>query len=150
VVLITGVPFMNQQLRPTNAFVMASWAVLIAGAGSYLIGLWNSGLMRNEKGYYLTLILFGLFAAISLQKTVRDRIEGIPVTDMYYGICWIACGSAIVLLGIGLFNADLLLSEKGFFAMSFLVAIFAAVTVQKNVRDLVALGPLPGEASVEE
>lgn len=129
---------------------MASWAVLIAGAGSYLIGLWNSGLMRNEKGYYLTLILFGLFAAISLQKTVRDRIEGITVTNMYYGICWVACGSAILLLGIGLFNADLLLSEKGFFAMSFLVAIFAAVTVQKNVRDLVVLGPLPGSAAEAE
>jgi uncharacterized membrane protein YiaA len=141
---------MNQQLRPTSAFVMASWAVLVAGTGSYLIGLWNSGLMRNEKGYYLTLILFGLFAAISLQKTVRDRIEGIPVTNMYYGICWVACASAILLLGIGLFNADLLLSEKGFFGMSFLVAIFAAVTVQKNVRDLVALGPLPGEAYAEE
>jgi uncharacterized membrane protein YiaA len=141
---------MNQQLRPTSAFVMASWAVLVAGTGSYLIGLWNSGLMRNEKGYYLTLILFGLFAAISLQKTVRDRIEGIPVTNMYYGICWVACASAILLLGIGLFNADLLLSEKGFFGMSYLVAIFAAVTVQKNVRDLVSLGPLPGEAYADE
>jgi uncharacterized membrane protein YiaA len=141
---------MNQQLRPTGAFVMASWAVLGAGVLSYLIGLWNSGLMRNEKGYYLTLILFGLFAAISLQKTVRDRIEGIPVTNMYYGICWVACGAAILLLGIGLFNAELLLSEKGFFGMSFLVSIFAAVTVQKNVRDLVALGPLPGEYIAEE
>jgi uncharacterized membrane protein YiaA len=141
---------MSQQLRPTGAFVMASWAVLGAGVLSYLIGLWNSGMMRNEKGYYFTLILFGLFAAISLQKTVRDRIEGIPVTNIYYGICWVASGAAVLLLGIGLFNADLLLSEKGFFGMSFLVSMFAAVTVQKNVRDLVALGPLPGEYTAEE
>ena len=27
-------------------------------------------------------------------------------------------------------------SEKGFYAMSFVLSLFAAVTVQKNVRDL--------------
>jgi hypothetical protein len=29
-------------------------------------------------------------------------------------------------------------SEKGFYAMSFVLSLFAAVTVQKNVRDLAA------------
>jgi uncharacterized membrane protein YiaA len=133
---------MNQQLRPTSAFVFASWAVLIAGSLSYLFGLWNAGMQLNEKGYYFTLLLFGLFSAVSLQKTVRDRIEGIPVTNIYYGICWVALGSSVALLVIGLWNASLLASEKGFFAMAFLVSGFAAVAVQKNVRDLTALGPL--------
>ena len=132
---------MNQQLRPTNAFVGASWAVLIAGVLAYLVGLWNSGLQLNEKGYYFTLLLFGLFAAVSLQKTVRDQIDGIPVTNIYYGLCWVALGSAVVLMAIGLWNASMLLSEKGFFAMSFLVSGFAAVAVQKNVRDIAVLGP---------
>ena len=143
---------MNQQLRPTNAFVFASWAVLIAGSLSYLFGLWNADMQLNEKGYYFTLILFGLFAAVSLQKTVRDRIEGIPVTNIYYGICWVALGESIVLPAIGLWNATLLPSEKGFFAMAFLVSGFAAVAVQKNVRDLNVLGPLAPalEESVNE
>ena len=143
---------MNQQLRPTNAFVFASWAVLIAGSLSYLFGLWNADMQLNEKGYYFTLILFGLFSAVSLQKTVRDRIEGIPVTNIYYGICWVALGASIVLLAIGLWNATLLPSEKGFFAMAFLVSGFAAVAVQKNVRDLNVLGPLAPalEESVNE
>ncbi len=133
---------MSQQLRPTNAFVAASWAVLLAGIVSYLLGLWNAQMQLNEKGYYFTLLLFGLFAVISLQKTVRDQIEGVPVTNIYYSLCWVATGSAVLLMAVGLFNATLLLSEKGFFAMAYLVSGFAAVAVQKNVRDIATLGPV--------
>ncbi|MOA37901.1 Inner membrane protein YiaA [compost metagenome] len=41
----------------------------------------------------------------------------------------------MVLLTVGLWNADLLLSEKGFYAMSFCLSMFAAIAVQKNTRD---------------
>jgi uncharacterized membrane protein YiaA len=81
-------------------------------------------------------ILFGLFAAVSLQKSIRDRIEGINVTNIYYSICWFSLVASIVLLAVGLWNAELLLSEKGFFSMSFILGLFAAVSVQKNIRDL--------------
>ena len=44
--------------------------------------------------------------------------------------------TSITLLIIGLWNADLELSEKGFYGMSFLLSLFSAITVQKNTRDL--------------
>ena len=66
---------------------------------------------------------------------MRDKLEDIPVTDLYYGICWFATLLSISLLVIGLWNATLLSSEKGFYAFSFLLAIFGAITVQKNTRD---------------
>ena len=100
----------------------------------------------NEKGYYLTLLLYGLFAAISLQKTVRDRSEGIAVTNLYVGLCWISLISSILLLAIGLVNASLAPSEKGFYAMSYLLSRFAVVAVQKNVRDLAAI-PAPAASA---
>lgn len=90
----------------------------------------------NEKGYYLTLILYGLFAAISLQKVIRDKLEELPVTSLYYGLCWLSIVCCLALFGIGLLNATLELSEKGFYIMSFLLSLFGAITVQKNVRDL--------------
>ena len=90
----------------------------------------------NEKGYYFTILLFGLFSVVSVQKSVRDRLEGIPVTDIYYGISWFTTIASILLLIIGLWNADMELSEKGFYGMSFLLSLFAAVAVQKNTRDL--------------
>lgn len=123
-------------LQPSNAFVAASWIALGAGMIGFLIGLWRSDLLLNEKGYYFTVLMFGLFAVISVQKTVRDRLEKLPVTDIYYGLCWFATILAILLLIIGLWNAAMLPSEKGFYAFSFLLALFGAIAVQKNIRDL--------------
>lgn len=122
--------------KPTNAYVGAAWVTLIIGMISYCIGLWNAQMQLNEKGYYFTILLFGLFSVISVQKSVRDRAEGIPVTDTYYGISWFTTLASIVLLVIGLWNANLELSEKGFYGMSFLLSLFSAITVQKNTRDL--------------
>lgn len=79
--------------------------------------------------------MYGLFAVISVQKSVRDRLENIPVTDLYYSISWFSTILAIVLLIIGLWNATILPSEKGFYAFSFLLALFGAIAVQKNTRD---------------
>lgn len=124
------------QLRPTGAFVGAAWASLAIGIGAYLIGLWNGPMQLNEKGFYFGTLMLGLFAAISLQKTVRDRLEGIPVTNVYTGVCWTGLIIALLMLTVGLFNATFDLSVKGFYGMSYLLALFAVVTVQKNVRDL--------------
>lgn len=124
---------MNQ--KPSNAFIAASWIALATGMIGYLIGIWRSEMVLNEQGYYFTVLMFGLFAVISVQKSVRDRLEGIPVTDIYYGISWFSTILAIVLLTVGLWNAELLPSEKGFYAFSFLLAMFGAITVQKNTRD---------------
>jgi uncharacterized membrane protein YiaA len=137
---------MKPQLqRPTGAFVGASWLALLVGAGTFFFGLWNSGMQLNEKGYYFTVIMYGLFSAVSLQKSVRDRMEGIPVTGIYFGLCWVSLGLSILLLGIGLFNIALSSSEKGFYAMSFLLSLFAAVAVQKNVRDIALFANAEGE-----
>ncbi|QYF92547.1 YiaA/YiaB family protein [Massilia sp. PAMC28688] len=122
--------------RPTAAFVGASWLALFVGAITYVSGLWNAQMALNEKGYYFTLLMYGLFAAVSLQKSVRDRLEGVKVTGIYFGLCWISLLLSVLLLTIGLWNATLAPSEKGFYAMSFVLSLFAAVAVQKNVRDV--------------
>lgn len=121
--------------KPTAAFVGASWSALLLGMGAYLIGLWNADMALNERGYYFTLLLYGLFAAVSVQKSVRDRLEGLSVTTLYYGLAWFAVISALLLLFIGLWNAQLTLSEKGFYGMAYALSLFAAIAVQKNTRD---------------
>ena len=121
--------------KPSGAFIGAAWLALVTGFTAYIIGLINADMMLNEKGYYFTILLFGLFAVISVQKSVRDRLEGIPVTDIYYGLSWFSTLSAIVLLVIGLWNAHLSPSEKGFYSMSYILSMFSAVAVQKNIRD---------------
>jgi uncharacterized membrane protein YiaA len=66
-------------------------------------------------------------------------MEGIPVTNIYYGLAWFTTLLSIVLLTVGLWNADLARSEKGFYAMAFVLSMYAAIAVQKNTRDLKAV-----------
>jgi uncharacterized membrane protein YiaA len=133
----------NTIQRPSGAFIGASWLSLLLGSLTYNIGLWNSTMQLNEKGYYFTILMYGLFASVSLQKAVRDRLEGIAVTALYFGLCWISVLLCLLLLTIGLWNSTLAFSERGFYAMAYLMSLFAAVAVQKNVRDLALAPELP-------
>ena len=133
----------KQLNQPSAAFIGASWTALLIVVTGFLIGLWNAEMELNEKGYYFTVLMFGLFSAISVQKAVRDMMEGIPVTSLYYGISWFATLLSIVLLTVGLWNATLLRSEKGFYAMAFVLSLFAAIAVQKNTRDAKASAAEP-------
>ncbi|RFU61259.1 inner membrane protein YiaA [Peribacillus glennii] len=128
--------FERKEGEPTPAFKGASWAALLVGVTAYLIGLYNAAMELNEKGYYFAVLVFGLYSSVSLQKAVRDKDEGIPVTNIYYGISWFALIVSISLMVIGLYNAGSIdLSEKGFYAMAFVLSLFSAITVQKNIRD---------------
>lgn len=142
--------------KPSGVYVGATYLSLGIGALGYLIGLWNAEMLLNEKGYYFVLLMFGLFSAVSLQKCVRDKLENIPVSQTYVGICYVATGLALLLLTIGLWNAKMSAAEKGFYAMSFVLALYSAVTVQKCVRDNLALqraeppAPAPDEFGAAE
>src|SRR6478752_9249741 len=126
----------KQFQQPSSAFIAASWTALLIGLTAFNIGLWNANMELNEKGYYFTVLILGLFSSISVQKAVRDQLEGIPVTNIYYGLAWFSTILSIVLLTVGLWNATLLRSEKGFYAMSFVLSLFSAIAVQKNTRDM--------------
>lgn len=121
--------------QPTKAYSIASIIVLILGVLSYAIGLFNAEMALNEKGYYLIVLLYGLFSMVSLQKHIRDEKEGMKTSSVYSLLCWFSSAIAIGLLVIGLYNAELFLSEKGFYGMAYVLSLFAAVTVQKNIRD---------------
>ncbi|MFD2720587.1 inner membrane protein YiaA [Hymenobacter monticola] len=127
--------------QTSAAFIAASWVALLLGMVAFNIGLWNAQMALNEKGYYFTVLMYGLFAAISVQKSVRDRLEGIPVTNLYYGISWVSVLLTVLLLTVGLWNATLTLSEKGFYGMAFVLSLFGAIAVQKNTRDSLNANP---------
>ena len=47
-----------------------------------------------------TVLMYGLFAAVSVQKSVRDRLEGLPVTNIYYGLSWLSVLLCLLLMAI--------------------------------------------------
>lgn len=122
---------------PSKAFILASFAAMGIGIATYLLGLWNSTMDVNIKGYYFIVLFFGLFSAISVQKTVRDREEGIPTTTTYFLISCVSLALSIILLTLALYNNKILLrSEKGFYLMSYVLCLYSSVVVQKNIRDV--------------
>lgn len=102
---------------------------------AFFVGIWNAQMQLNEKGFYFVVLMYGLFSAVSLQKTVRDQLDGIPVTGIYLGLAWFSTALSVLLLAVGLWNAQLSLSEKGFYAMAFVLCLFSSVAIQKNIRD---------------
>jgi uncharacterized membrane protein YiaA len=76
--------------------------------------------------------MYGLFSAVSVQKRVRDRVDGIPVTNINYGLSWISVLLCIVLMAAELWNGTISLPEKGFYGMAYLLSLFAALTVQRT------------------
>ena len=124
--------------KNTNSYHFTSVAALVIGIGAYAIGLFNAQMMLNEKGYYLVVLLYGLFSFVSLQKTVSDQAEGQSPSKVYLSMCWASSVIAISLFSIGLYNAELLLSEKGFYCMAYVLSGFAAITVQKNIRERIS------------
>jgi uncharacterized membrane protein YiaA len=73
----------SQIPNPTGAFIAAAWAALLTGMVTFAMGLWNSNLQLNEKGFYAMSVLLGLFGAISVQKNVRDlaafEMDAVPI-----------------------------------------------------------------------
>ena len=132
----------NKNMKTANgsnqkAYLMASWVTLFIGGRGFLLGLFNADtLALSEKGFYLIGLMFGLHSAISLQKNLRDKENGQDVSNMFMGISWFALIASILVMGAGLFNADLALSEKGFYIMAFILSIYSLISVQKCIGDM--------------
>ena len=126
----------RKQGEPTPAFKGASLAALLIGVIAYLIGLFNAAMQLNEKGYYFAVLVFGLYSAISLQKAVRDKAEGIPVTSIYYGISWFALIISISLMAIGLYNAGSIVLLKRVFMVCHLYLAYLQLLQFKRILEI--------------
>lgn len=122
--------------KPTGAFIGVSWLVTLIGVVSYCVGLYHAEMELGYKGLYLNILISGLFAVISVQKTVRDKAEGIHVTGIYYGVAWGAVIFAVSMMTVCLWNAKMDAYETGVYGLAMVISLFGVIAVQKNVRDL--------------
>lgn len=116
---------------------LSEYATILAcliGFGSFLVGLYNSNMTLSEQGYYGILLIYSVFSSISLQKTIAEIDSGISVSKFYQNICIFSIVLALLLFIIGLFNADLLKSEKGFYLMSYILTVFTSLYIQKHLN----------------
>jgi uncharacterized membrane protein YiaA len=126
-------------MKPSFAFIALSWVAALAGVVLYGSMLFNStALTWSDKNFFAAILIFAVYGAISVQKIVRDRLEGVPFTNLYYGVSWLAVIIAIGMFVNGLFNVNIGMSERGFYGMAMLLALFGAIAIQKNTRDVAA------------
>jgi uncharacterized membrane protein YiaA len=126
-------------MKPSFAFIALSWVAALAGVVLYGSMLFNStALTWSDKNFFVAILVFAVYAAISVQKIVRDRIEGVPFTNLYYGVSWLSVIVAIGMFVNAIFSVNIALSERGFYGMAMLLTLFGAIAIQKNTRDLAA------------
>lgn len=66
---------------------------------------------------------------------LKPKIMNTKPSNAFIGASWVAMGTGAIGYIIGLSRSTMKLSEKGHYAFAFLLAIFGAVAVQKNIRD---------------
>jgi uncharacterized membrane protein YiaA len=93
-------------------------------------------LATDARWFYGTVLAFGLFGVVAVVKVVRDREDGIAVTGAFAGLSWIAAVGPLVAVSVYLLNSPQDELQRGFLFLTYVFAVFAAVVVQKNVRDL--------------
>lgn len=65
----------NITVGSTKPYMLASIIALIIGISAFFVGLFNSQMALNEKGYYLIILLYGLCSMVSLQKNSRYKTK---------------------------------------------------------------------------
>lgn len=134
-------------LNSSKAFSTIAWGCLLTSTGTFAIGLAYSSLPIGSIGFFAACLLFGLFGTIATQKTIRDQLEGIPTTNLFKTISILSTILAISGLTLGLFlTHNMSLSERGFFAMASILALFSTLVIQKNERDTVAITALSSQS----
>ena len=49
--------------RPSAAFIGISWLALVTATVAFPTGLYNASMSLSARGFYLTLLMYGLFSA---------------------------------------------------------------------------------------
>lgn len=73
------------------------------------------------------------------KKTIMEQKQINEPSAAFIATSWTAFFIGTIAFIISLWNAGLEKSEKGFYPMSFVLSLFAAIAVQKNTRDIKVL-----------
>ena len=98
---------------------LISWLFMLAGALIYLIGLWQACPLLSGKGYFLGVLITGMFIIYVYQREAkRGSIDG-----RFTSVCQIVALMTSGLLLVGLWNAPLSLVERGAYLAAFCLCI---------------------------
>ena len=103
--------------------VLIAWLFMLVGALIYLIGLWRACPLLSGKGYFLGVLMTGMFVAYVYQRAVNLNQSD----ERFASVCQMVTLITIVLLLVGVWNAPLSPLEKGLYLVAFIVCLLGQV-----------------------
>ncbi|WP_368893132.1 inner membrane protein YiaB [Kluyvera ascorbata] len=99
--------------------VLISWLFMLTGALIYLIGLWQACPLLSGKGYFLGVLITGMFIVYVYQREVKCGL----MDEGFASVCRMVALMTSGLLLVGLWNAPLSLVERGAYLAAFCLCI---------------------------
>lgn len=85
------------------------WILFLSGALIYVIGLWQACPLLSGKGYFLGVLMTGMFVTYVYQRAVNLNQSD----ERFASVCQMVTLITIGLLLVGVWNAPLSPSKKG-------------------------------------
>ena len=98
---------------------LIAWLFMLVGALIYLIGLWQACPLLSGKGYFLGVLITGMFIIYVYQRETKRGL----IDDRFTSVCQIVALMTSGLLLLGLWNAPLSLVERGAYLAAFCLCI---------------------------
>ncbi|AYL58903.1 inner membrane protein YiaB [Citrobacter freundii] len=99
------------------------WILFLSGALIYVIGLWQSCPLLSGKGYFLGVLMTGMFVAYVYQRAVNLNQSD----ERFASVCQMVTLITAGLLLVGVWNAPLSPLEKGLYPVAFIVCLLGQV-----------------------
>ena len=95
------------------------WILFLSGALIYVIGLWQACPLLSGKGYFLGVLITGMFIVYAYQRDVKRGL----MDEGFASVCRMVAQITSGLLLVGLWNAPLSLVERGAYLAAFCLCI---------------------------
>lgn len=110
-----------------KASVFTSWLLLIAGILIYAIGLWLACPLLSGKGYFLGVLMIGMFVTyVYLREESIGRVD-----ERFASVCQMVALVTVGLLFVGVVNAPLSLIERMVYPVAFFLSLYGQVSLSR-------------------
>jgi len=108
---------------PMKTTRLLPWILFLSGALIYVIGLWQACPLLSGKGYFLGVLMTGMFVAYVYQRAVNLNQSD----ERFASVCQMVTLITAGLLLVGVWNAPLSPLEKGLYPVAFIVCLLGQV-----------------------
>lgn len=107
------------------------WMLFLSGTLIYVIGLWRVCPMLSGKGYFLGVLMTGMFVTYAYQHA-KTRHQN---DECFSSVCQMVALITTGLLLVGIWNAPLLPFEKGLYPAAFVMGLVGQVLLLRPLKD---------------